>query len=84
MQWARTIHGELLMRQETGVVVIQAFVARAQRLDIAEAVEQDEGLLVLEDLRIVFGTRRGRGDVPPVSDLYAVRHPAPVHDPGNG
>ena len=65
--------------EEAGVVVIQPFLAEADRLDIAEAVEQREGFVVLEHAAPLVGRRCRRQNVPLLAEPDLLDHDcAPV------
>ena len=73
---------QLQPRQEAGAVVVDALLAQADRLDVAEAVEHRERLVVLEHARAIVGTRRRRLDVVllvEADDLVVRRRPECRH-----
>ena len=73
-QWTVCVQPQLERRQETRAVVIQALLAEAGADDVADRVEDGEGIAVLEHGGCTKGPCRGRQDVILVFDFDDVRH----------
>jgi hypothetical protein len=68
------VHAQLEPRQIPGALVIQPLLARQQRSDIADGIEEREGVVVLQHRRALRGSRSGRQNVELVVDLNHVFH----------
>jgi hypothetical protein len=68
------IHAQLESGQVSGALVIQPLLARHERADIADGVEEGKGVVVLQNRRALRGSGSGRQYVELVVDLNHVFH----------